>query len=281
MTLRSALRGKATGSHPALRLVRRALGRALELTDWTVRARLDDGSVLHVELSNSVGRTIWLRHEYLAERSLVAVMRTTLRPGDVFIDVGANVGYFTLLGSRLVGPEGRVHAFEPAPRVAALLRRNVEANGLRNVVVVEAALGAGTGAAAIAATRDSAYTYMLPDAAGPDTGRGVQVRTLTLDDHRRDARGRPPRLVKMDIQGFEPFALAGGERTLSGPDGPDVICEVAGWHLARYGNRPEDVFALLRGWSYEAVNPETMGPMDVSDLTPRQENVLFRKRREA
>src|SRR5688572_13621160 len=78
-------------------------------------------------------RKIWAEAE-------TRLFRELIRPGMVVVDVGANIGYFSLLASTLVGPTGRVYAFEPDPVNCALLRKNVRLNRVTNIEVIESAL---------------------------------------------------------------------------------------------------------------------------------------------
>ena len=135
-------------------------------------------------------------------------MTQLVHPGQVMYDVGANVGFFTLLGSHLVGPSGKVIAFEPLPRNVELLRRHIAMNSLDNVTVVAAAVG------------DTAGTALFNVSPSPSMGRlgstgelSVEVTTLDLLVGRGEVP--PPALIKMDIEGGESRALAGAAQTLA------------------------------------------------------------------
>jgi FkbM family methyltransferase len=120
-------------------------------------------------------------------------------------DVGAHAGYYTLMLSRLVGPQGRVFAFEANPENAAKLRKHLKINGVRNVELIEAAVSdrTGSGFFEVDASTDR-YGYM-----GTLAERGAPVQTVVLDDF------PIPDLIKMDIEGAETRALAGAPRLLS------------------------------------------------------------------
>jgi len=255
----------------------------LRRSDVVVQARLNTGDVLYVDLANAVGRTIWLRGDYSAEEPVVNLIRSHLKSGDIFFDVGANVGVFSLMAARIVGPHGRVHAFEPLPRLANLLRRTVETNRLSNVSVVEAAVHRTSGAASIAAMRDSAYSHLIGGANRIEDDRGgwteVAVNTIALDEYvERNGLARLPRLIKMDIEGAEVEAIEGSIRVLSDSSGPDVICEVGWRHLARFDHTPHDVFDRFESMAYQALDPETGNTMKVGDLSDARYNVFFKKR---
>lgn len=130
-----------------------------------------------------------------------------LRPGGTVLDVGAHVGYYTLLASVLVGGSGRVHAFEPNPRNADFLRRHVRINRLRNVTVQQAAVS------------DRAATARFDFGSGSGTGHladagALEVLTLRLDDYCAE-HGLAPTAVKIDVEGAEMSVLAGAAGTLA------------------------------------------------------------------
>ncbi|TMF53932.1 MAG: FkbM family methyltransferase [Chloroflexi bacterium] len=280
-SLASVLRAVAKSDSPAAQVARRLATPVFQRMDLVVPARLAGGGVLYVELANEVGRTIWLRGEYRSEKPIKDLIVSILRPGDVFFDVGANVGFFSLVGAQAVGEKGAVHAFEPLPHLAALIRRTVARNKLANVRVLEMAVSASTRAVQMAAMKDSAYSHILEGASKVDAGRGgwreMSVQTTSLDEYLAGQRSKAPRLIKMDIEGAEMAALAGARDLLSNPAGPDVICEVGQAQLSRYGHSPQDVFDRFQAFGYAALDPETLKPMSVADLSEVRYNVFFKK----
>ncbi len=148
-------------------------------------------------------RHVWWAHQVRRGRWEPAVVRElsrALRPGDVFFDLGAYVGPFTLLASRLVGPSGRVVAFEPDPRTRDVLERNLAANAVTNVTVVPCAVGDHAGTVRFLASGDSAGRV-------GDTG-DVEVPQVTLDGWCAE-HGLQPTVMKVDIEGGEAGALDG------------------------------------------------------------------------
>ena len=149
-----------------------------------------------------------------------------ISPGDVVYDVGANVGYMTLLASKLVGPTGRVVAFEPGAKTAAQLRAQLVANGLQNVEVEECAICDEVGTSQFAADGFSVMAHLSDTASGGT----VIVRTSTLDEF---VKGRQvPDLIKIDIEGAELLALAGARRLLA-TKRPALIVELHSEQLSR------------------------------------------------
>jgi FkbM family methyltransferase len=130
-----------------------------------------------------------------------------LRPGHTVLDVGANVGYYTLLASVLVGDSGRVHAFEPEPRNAGFLRRHASINRRANVRVEQAAVSDREGTARFHFGSGSGTGHLA------DAG-ALEVRTLRLDDYCAE-HGLAPGAVKIDVEGAELSVLQGARETLA------------------------------------------------------------------
>jgi FkbM family methyltransferase len=128
--------------------------------------------------------------------------------GSTVFDVGAHVGFYTLLAAQLAGPSGRVVAFEPASRNLRYLREHLRLNGTSNVTVVEAAVSDRPGSACFEEGASSQTGRLDP------AGLGLAVETVTLDD--LVARGvvPGPDVIKMDIEGGELRALLGAKRML-------------------------------------------------------------------
>lgn len=144
------------------------------------------------------------------EPEVQGVLVEQVRPGATFVDVGASIGFFTLLAGRLVGPGGSVVAFEPQRDAASSLRRNAALNGFAMVEVVETAVGAQTGEASLRGL-GKATAYIVDD--GEWDGGTLRVKTTTLDDHFTEPV-RAPVMVKIDVEGHEREVLRGMTRLL-------------------------------------------------------------------
>ncbi|HEX2205364.1 MAG TPA: FkbM family methyltransferase, partial [Longimicrobium sp.] len=141
-----------------------------------------------------------------------ALLKAVLRPGATFVDVGANWGYFTLLAAHLVGPAGRVVAFEPDPRLVRLLDANVAANGLAQATVVPRAAADAGGMLTLAGFDAEAGNWGLSSVVARDgEGNGARfaVEAARIDDELDAREIERVELLKMDIEGTEDRALAG------------------------------------------------------------------------
>jgi FkbM family methyltransferase len=132
-----------------------------------------------------------------------------VRPGHTVVDVGANIGIWSVLLSRAVGEEGRVIAFEPSPRNVDLLRLNLERNRCHNVEVVQAAVGRTKGSGSLDTASPGASHRMAQGSIIGDT----DVDIVSLDDY-VDLHGLRVDALKIDIEGYEPEAIAGMRRVL-------------------------------------------------------------------
>ncbi len=131
-----------------------------------------------------------------------------LRPGDCVIDCGAHVGLFTLLAAHAVGEYGKVIAIEPNPVTAAILRKNVEAAGARNVEVIQAAAGAQRGSITLHAGSGSASAYSS-SVASVASASDVAVDAIAIDDLIRERNIDSVAMLKIDVEGAELDAWKG------------------------------------------------------------------------
>ncbi len=134
----------------------------------------------------------------------------TVRAGQTLFDIGANVGYYTLLGSRLVGATGRVYAFEPAIRNIHFLYQHLVLNNVRNVIIISAACSEHTALAAFSGGSNYALGHLN---IGPEAPDSVPVPVLSVDEAVR-ATGVHPDVLKIDVEGAEMSVLRGARETL-------------------------------------------------------------------
>jgi FkbM family methyltransferase len=182
-----------------------------------LKARHNEGEVLKINGGRLAGRD-WVRFmrthndEYVRgdyEPAIQSAIEQRLRPGMTFYDVGANAGFFSLLGATLVGPKGKVVSFEPHPETAAQLRRQMSANCCNNVEVIEAAVCDKIGTAQFA---DDTIAVMASLGGANSASRTITVQTTTLDNL---VQYRPsPDLLKIDVEGAEIETLLGAEKLI-------------------------------------------------------------------
>lgn len=147
------------------------------------------------------------------EPQMTSLLKGLLRPGDVFVDIGANEGYFSNLAGTLVG-DGQVYAVEPQGRLIPVIEENLRLNGARHATVSHLALAERNGTATIhlqASTNTGFSGLFNPGRRGTGT---ETVPTMTLDDYFALNRIARVRLMKVDCEGGEKLVLEGGRETL-------------------------------------------------------------------
>lgn len=155
-----------------------------------------------------------------AEPEEQAALKRYLRHGDVFYDIGANVGFFATLAAHLVGSQGKVYAFEPNPACAMRIRKNAELNQFSHVEVVEAAVSSCSGRTSLRLGTITGGSSIM----GEKGDRAIDVAQLSIDDFRtRGSRG--PTLVMVDAEGAEIEVLEGMCETIQ-TCRPVIMCEV-------------------------------------------------------
>jgi FkbM family methyltransferase len=235
-----------------------------------VDTRLGNGMKIRVVWTDVIGYSIALDGYY--DVPTVRAIQELLRPGMTFVDVGAHVGQYSLLGSGLVGSGGTVHSFEPEPETFALLEHNILINGLRNVHPIRCALGESL--------RDVELYVARPDNIGqtslrkPDNFSGVKVNVQcqTLDSYAGEHGMDRIRLIKIDVEGAELDVLLGARGVLSRNPKPHIIIEFWEEFLQAYGASCAQLAEFLQGSGYSLF---WIGETGLTPYTPRKNGELF------
>lgn len=206
------------------------------------------GIDMYVDVSDGTGRLHYF-HDEPYEPGLSRAVRDVLKPGDVFLDIGANVGYFSVLAGRIVGRTGRVVAFEPHPEALSRLRQAVAVNALTDVIeIVDTAVANASGTTRLFLSDDSVLSTTDP-ARSPARDhfafpRSIDVRRLTLDAWLAERPDLMPRVraIKIDVEGTEADVLEGMRRTLAKCPGAAILCETEAGSAA-------DLFLQAEGYA--------------------------------
>jgi FkbM family methyltransferase len=263
------------GTSPAAGAARMLAAGARQLHPRTRRAvvSLDGGASVAVDLATAHGRRLFA---YGFCEPAARAMRALLRPGDVMIDAGANIGLFTVLAAAHVGSHGRVIACEPSTPTMELLRDNVARNGFDWVELREVALAEQPGRLEMQVFEPgSGFSSFAPaETSGAST---IEVDVTTLDEVAGELLERT-RLVKLDVEGAELRALRGAGALLERAR-PDFIVELEPEHLERQGARVADLQALFddAGYLGYAICETGLEPLRTSWLRPAGDpNIVVR-----
>ncbi len=224
------------------------------------------------------------------EPTLSTLLFRLLRPGDTFVDVGAHIGYFSLLASKLVGAEGRVIAVEPDDANADRLEMHKQTNGCANIEIFRAVLSDAPGPKTFYVNADNDGGHSLWDPGihffNEKSAANPQTRTLdgeTLDSIIEKAGSPTVKLVKMDTEGAESHIVRGAPATLGGHEIPFVVGEVNDFGLEQMGSSQQELRELMKANGYDTflLNPEgrfpTMIPhgVPITSASSLVFNVLF------
>ena len=187
--------------------------------DPNVVARLRSGSYVHARLDDYIGRAAFFFGDL--DPKVTWICDRVLRPGDLVVDVGANIGIVTLHAAELVGSSGHVHAVEPQRDLAAQIDASAALNGYDNITVHEFGLSDTSGEMALAIPNDNnGEASFVPGQEAE--GRVEAVRVERTGDFLYAIGAQDARLMKIDVEGHESAVLAGAADFVSSV-GPDVI----------------------------------------------------------
>jgi len=178
------------------------------------------------------------------------LFRSLITKGSVVVDIGANVGYYTLLASDLVGDCGTVVAFEPTPANVALLHKSIEANGYKNVTVVAMAVSNRSGTAKLLLGRNSECNRITP---ADEDGASIRVETVTLDEYFAPF-GMRVDLIKIDAEGAEMAILEGARELLARNPDLIILTEYNPKLMRAFGTLPSKYLHELISYGFELVS---------------------------
>jgi FkbM family methyltransferase len=235
---------------------------------------LDDFQLL-VFSNEEVGRRIWLFKTFEVEET--KLFSNIVKPDDVCLDIGGNIGYFSmLLAAR--AKLGHVHVFEPIPINAALINASKELNGFNNITINNLAVGDENGTVSFSVSNDSAYSSLMA------TGRAAEARNITvpilrIDDYLAEKKISHVDIIKVDVEGAENMVIDGAKGLLASKTKKPrlVLLELFDENLKPFGSSVAAIVEKMRGWGYapHVTNPDgTLRPFsaEITDVYP---NVIF------
>jgi FkbM family methyltransferase len=207
--------------------------------------------------------TPYLVRDKVWEAGETANLAEYLQPGMTFVDIGAHVGYFSVLAARIVGPDGRVYAFEPAPRNYELLLANVWLNGLRNTVCFPWAIADAMAIVDLHLSPTNTGDNRID--AGEAGWEAIPVRAAALDAI--GAIVETVHVVKIDVQGAEDRAIRGMEGLLAASPSVKVSAEFWPYGIRRSGGDPRGVLDYYRGLGFtvRVQNADVRGVKTLTD----------------
>lgn len=206
------------------------------------------------------------------EEAELSVLERFVRKDDVVIDVGANIGIYSLVLSRLA-VDGRVVAVEPVPLNRAFLNLNLLLNAIDNVTVEDCILSDRVDHVDFSVSQDELYSSIIPTGRKATKER-IRVRSTTLDAL---SQGGRIDVVKIDVEGAELMVLRGGEQLLSDKKRRPraMLIELNSENQSVYGHTPDQIVDYLAGFGYTAHSFTEDGLIEGYTSDPEHEDVLF------
>jgi FkbM family methyltransferase len=193
------------------------------------------GSKMYINPRDMIGGKLWGIGSW--ETTETALLKKMVKEGMVFADIGANIGYYSLLVSQLVGKEGKIYAFEPAPENYSTLLKNIEMNGYQNIITVNKAVSNTNGIVRFFIDESNPLYHKLKNS--KDIKGTIEVNATTLDDYFKD-KERKIDIIKMDVEGAELAVLKGMRRVMTENKNLIILAEFSPENLRLFGANPDD-----------------------------------------
>ena len=178
-------------------------------------------------------------------------VKREVKKGDVVIDIGANIGYYSLILAKIVGDKGKVFAFEPAPDNYSLLKKNIEINDYKNVVLENLAISDKNGNIELYLSQESMGWHRIYPSKYCGENH-IKVKTITLDDYFRDISFKDKiSFVKMDVEGAELGILRGMASILKNNKKLTLLVEFVPQYIRESGSNPQELLDILKKQMFE------------------------------
>ena len=172
------------------------------------------------------------------------IIREEIKEGDVVIDVGANIGYYTLIFAQLVGKTGKVFAFEPEPKNFYILKKNIEINNYTNVVVEQKIVSDKCGKMKLFISDSDIVGHRIHKMGNLE--KFIELESVTLDDYMKKLNlVSKVNFIKIDVEGAEPKVLEGSKKILENNNHLKIFTEFNRDVVEKYGEEPKKMIELL------------------------------------
>lgn len=221
-----------------------------------------EGSILYIDKNDTV-----ISQELLQsgkwEEFETKVFKKNIKKGDIVLDIGAHIGYYTLIAAKIVGKKGKVYAFEPDTKNFSILQKNVEANGCANVVLINKAVSDSDSETKLFLDKNNTGDHRIYKS--KDHYESIKINTLTLD--RLFEKNKHIDLIKIDIQGAEVKALLGAKELVKTNNNIKIITEFWPRGLKLCGNSADEYLQFLKNNKFQIYEiNENLNSLELVDL---------------
>lgn len=179
------------------------------------------------------------------------LFKKIVKPGMIVVDIGANIGYYTLMAAKLIGSNGKVYAFEPEPSNYELLIKNIKINNYTNIISIQKAVSNKNGKARLFINKSNLGNSSLIENNVPQKIGFTEVETITLDNFFDSVvKNNKIDFIKMDTQGAEKLVIEGAEKILK-DNNLKIIMEFWPFGLRNMGSEPSDLLKMLQDFGFK------------------------------
>jgi len=269
---RKPLTGKGLGRLPLVNRLNWFLYQHLKPKGYTLVEV--QGNKMYVDAGDTgVAPALLMGDTY--EKCEVNLFKKLVSREMVVVDIGANFGYYTLIAANLVGDKGKVFAFEPEPENYALLVRNIEVNGYKNIIPVQKAISNKTGTTNLFLFEKNKGQHTIYEPRS--YWKSIVVESITLDDYFSEQQDSVD-VIKMDIEGAEILALLGMDRIIKQAPNLKIFTEFVPTKLRAGGSSPEEFLNKVTeyGFKLHLINErkQLIEPIDIDRLMQRRESKM-------
>jgi len=175
------------------------------------------------------------------------IVKKIIKNGNIVLDLGANIGYYTLILSKLVGNEGKVYSFEPDPKNFALLKKNIEINNYQNILFTQKAISNKKGTLRLYLSTTNPGDHRIFNVG--DNRNFIEIESIRLDDW-LDKLQDKINFIKIDIQGAEGKAIEGMTTIIQKSEKLNIITEFWPYGLIKLGTKPENFLKALTNYGF-------------------------------
>jgi FkbM family methyltransferase len=220
-----------------------------------------------LDKNDSLGLSITKIHE----ESETKLIKKEIHEGDYVIDVGAHIGYFTLIFSKIVGEKGKVFSFEAEPSNFEILKKNLKENNIKNVICENAIISDKIGKLKLFTSDSSTGNRLFSD----NKNKFIEIESNTLDNY-FEKEMKKIHFVKLDIQGSEPLAIRGMEKILKKNNSLKIMLEWWPNGIKKIGEDPESHLKSLEELGYQILEiddkNEKITPTNIEELIKKYPN---------
>ena len=227
--------GYGFGKNPIIKKILKNLEKSLK-TEFSIiqgsKMYLDPGDSLDLSINGVYGELD------------TKIIRDNIKEGDIVIDVGANIGYYTLIFAQLVGASGKVFAFEPEPKNFEILKKNIEVNNYQNIIAEQKIVSDESGMVKLFIAEKGIVGHRLQQKT--DSQKFIEVESIILDNYLKNLNlSEKINFIKIDVEGAEVKVLEGSKIMIEKSDQLKIFTEFNREDIKKYDYNPEYLLSFL------------------------------------